>query len=182
MQTCALGSTGRGDFLIPSWVPWESPHCSPMGTTGKRRNWDLEGGKKTVEVRVEQMLSRAALKSSKGTRASLKLLEGHHGAGRAVGESPWAEKVPLGWGVPAEAPGVTALGATAEGQAWYKSCRLRRKKKGACSFPSQVSKCIFPLDSPLRSTAIPLSFTTQGPAHSRARLGTEGDADTICSF
>ena len=108
---------GRGDFLIPSWVPWESPRCSPMGTTGKRRNWDLEGGKKTVEVTVEQMLSRAALKSLKGTRASLKLLEGHHGAGRAVGESPWAEKVPLGWGVPEEAPGVTALGATAEGQA-----------------------------------------------------------------
>lgn len=35
---------------------------------------------------------------------------------------------------------------------------------------------------PWEAQASPLSFTTLGPAHSRAHLWTEWDADTICSF
>lgn len=91
-----------------------------------------------------------------------------------------AERVPLGWGAWAGVPRVTVLEATVE--AWYKSCRLRRKKKGTRSLPSQLSKCVFPLNLPLGSTASPLLFTTQNPAHSRVHLGTKGNADTICSF
>lgn len=80
----------------------------------------MEGGQKTVDFTVEQMLSRAALKTLK-TREGLKLLEGHCAAGRAVGGYSWAERVPLGWGAWAGAPRVTVLEATVE--AWYKSCR-----------------------------------------------------------